>query len=143
MGVVVSGGLAVRGVLLLLGVRLLLEVLGLEVWRRLVQGLVRGVGVERRGLHPDRREWVSYGEHGLWGRALLDRDGHHDRGGAGGWHVAVHLHLLQVRRRPGAVFRGQHHFLLLLLVVEVSGSCRGRQWDLTDLTALRAHRGEG
>ena len=78
------------------------------------------------GLHPGAhgRERVSHRENGLWGQALLHRHGHHDWRGAGGGQLGVHL--LQMRGRPGAVFRGEHEVLLLLLEVEVAG-CGGRR----------------
>lgn len=37
------------------------------------------------------------------------------------------------------MFGGEHHVLVLLLLLEVAGCCGGRQGDLTDLSALGAH----
>lgn len=49
--------------------------------------------------------------------------------------------MLQMGGGPGAVFRGEHDVLLLLLLLKVlvAGCCGRRQGDLTDLSALGGH----
>lgn len=83
--------------------------------------LVRRAGhsarVKRWGLHPHRWEWVGHWEHRLRGQALLHRHGHHNWRGGGRGQLGVHL--LQMGGGPGAVFRGEHDFLLLLLLLKV------------------------
>lgn len=87
---------------------------GLVLW--VLVRTCHGTRVKRWGLHPSVQgwEWVSHGEDGLWGQALLHRHGHHNWRGRGRGQLGVHL--LQMRGRPGAVFWGEHHFLLLLKV---------------------------
>lgn len=78
-----------------------------------------GIRVKRWGLHPSTQGWegVSHREDGLRGQTLLHGHGHHDWRGGGGGQLGVHL--LQMRGGPGAVFRGEHHVLLLLLLLKV------------------------
>lgn len=78
-----------------------------------------GAWVKRRGLHPSAqgREGVSHREDGLWGRTLFYRHGHHYWWGGGRGHLGVHL--LQMGGGPGAMFRGEHDVLLLLLLLKV------------------------
>lgn len=82
-------------------------------------GACHGARVKRWGLHPSAhgREGVSQREDGLRGHTLPHMHGHHNWRGGGGGQLGIHL--LQMRGGPGAVFRGEHDVLLLLLLLKV------------------------
>lgn len=134
------------------GVGVIWSAVGLRV--SLVLGvLVRAchsVRVKRRGLHPRVQGWerMSHWKDRLGGHTLLHGHGHQNRRGGGGRRRLI-VHLLQMRGRPGAMFRGEHDVLLLelLLMVHVAGCGGRRQGDLADLSALGVHscldRGKG
>lgn len=102
------------------------------------------VWVKRWGFHPRVQGWerMSHWQDWLGGHTLLHGHGHQNRRGGGGRRCLI-VHLLQMRGRPGAMFRGEDDVLLLelLLMMQVADCGGRRQGDLTDLSALGVHSG--